>query len=70
MATARKASSACDRRLAFDEVVNLEDLWLAGQLDPDVGKYGHQLIAKRLQLLSRVPDLADSQVVRRPEKNV
>jgi hypothetical protein len=34
----RERLQPCDPRLAFDEVVNLEDLGLAGQLDPDAGK--------------------------------
>lgn len=37
--------------LPLREVVNLKDLRLSGELDPDVLQYRHQLLAKRLHLL-------------------
>jgi hypothetical protein len=37
--------------LALDDVVDLEQVWLA-RLDPDIGEYRHQLLAKGLPLLS------------------
>ena len=50
--------------------MSLEDLWGAGEFDPGVGQYRHQLLAKCLHLLPRVPDFADAQVPFRPEENV
>jgi len=50
--------------------VDLEDLWVAGKLDSDVGQYGHQPLTKCLQLLLRVPDFADAQVSFRAEEDV
>src|SRR3990172_2206902 len=63
----------CDSRLlglAFDGVVSLEDLWSAGKLDSDVGQNGHHPLSERLQLLLRVPNLADVETVVRPEEDV
>jgi hypothetical protein len=31
------------RALTLDDVVNLEDLWFTGYLDPGFGQDGHQL---------------------------
>lgn len=56
--------------LALDDVVHLEDLRLAGKLDPGINRHGHQLLAKRGELLYGVPDLADLEVALRPEADV
>ena len=46
-------------QLAPDDVVDLEYLRLA-RLNPDIGKHGPQSLAKRFELLPRVPDFADA----------
>src|SRR4051794_9125419 len=43
--------------------MDLEHLWRAGHLDPVLGQDGHELLAPRLHLLARIPDLADRQVL-------
>ena len=47
--------------LAPDDVVDLEYLGLAW-LYADICQYGHKALAKRLELLPRVPDLANAEV--------
>src|SRR4051812_15523873 len=56
-------------RLAPDGVVDLEDLRLAW-LYPHVGQYRHQTLAKRLPLLPRVPDLANTDAAIHEEGDV
>jgi hypothetical protein len=50
--------------------VDLEHLGLARQLDPKVLQQRHKTLTERLELLSRVPDLADSEVAVRTEGDV
>src|SRR5437868_14101108 len=47
--------------LALDDVVDLEHLGLT-RLDPDVLQHRHQALAEGVELLARVPDLADSEL--------
>jgi hypothetical protein len=47
---------------ALHDVVNLEDVRRVGELDADDGEDRHQTLAECLELLPRVPDLADLQV--------
>src|SRR5437588_3583868 len=56
--------------LALDDVVDLEHLGLARKLDPDVLKHWHEALTERVELLARVPDLADSEVTVRLEGDV
>src|SRR5215216_6019735 len=56
-------------RLALDDVVDVEHLWLAW-LDPDIGQHWHQTLAKRFELLARVIDLANAKVTLRAEADV
>src|SRR6266576_2186456 len=58
------------RSLALDDVVDLEHLGLASKLDPQVLQQRHQALAERIEVLARVPDLADSEVPVRPEGDV
>src|SRR6266496_3138300 len=62
--------SLLDRLLPPDDVVDLEHLGLARKLDPDVLQHRHETLAERVELLSRVPDLADSEVTVRLEGDV
>src|SRR5438105_6022753 len=69
----RSASPALARYaivLALDDVVDLEHLGLARKLDPDVLKHWHEALTERVELLARVPDLADSEVTVRLEGDV
>src|SRR5438270_7866040 len=59
-----------DSVLALDDVVDLEHLGLARKLDPDVLKHWHKALTERVELLARVPDLADSEVAVRLEGDV
>ena len=56
--------------LALDDVVDLKELWLAGELDPKVGQDGHQGLTVGFELLPRVPDFADSQIPVCSKENV
>lgn len=47
---------------ALDDVVNREFLGRPRELDPRIGQDRDQPLTKRLELLSRVPDLADTQI--------
>jgi hypothetical protein len=49
---------------ALAELVNLEDLWRAAGTERDVRHHRHdaQLLAVCLELLRRIPKLADTQV--------
>jgi hypothetical protein len=42
--------------------VNLEDLRFGGEPDSNVGEDGHEVLSEGLELLSRIPDLADAEV--------
>src|SRR3954454_6793478 len=55
---------------ALDDVVNLEDVWRIGELDAGAGEDRHQTLAEGLELLPRVPDLADLKVAIRTEADV
>src|SRR3954454_7110785 len=44
---------------ALDDVVNLEDVRRVGELDVGAGEDRHQTLTEGLELLPRVPDLAD-----------
>jgi hypothetical protein len=55
----RLATLAPLGRLALLDVVDLEDLRLAGKLDPGLGQHRHEALTERLELLPRIPDLAD-----------
>src|SRR5204862_6425423 len=55
---------------ALDDVVNLEDVWLACELDSGVGQHWRQPFAERGELFPRVPDLADLEVAVRTEADV
>ena len=46
--------------LALDDVVDVEDLRLAG-LDPDIGQQWHQALPESFPLLPRIPYFADSE---------
>lgn len=46
--------------LALDDVVNLENLWLARELDSNIRQNRHQDFAVRLELLSGIPDFTDA----------
>src|SRR5829696_821530 len=46
--------------LALDDVVDFEDLRLAG-VDPDIGQQWHQALPERFPLLARIPYFADSE---------
>src|SRR4051794_6577545 len=56
--------------LALDDVVDLEHLGLARKLDSNVLQHRHEALSKCIELLSRVPDLADSEVPVRLEGDV
>src|SRR5256885_2593962 len=56
--------------LALDDVVDLEHLGLARELDANVGQYRHQTLAERVELLPRIPDLTDSEAPARTESDV
>src|ERR1051326_5058227 len=47
--------------LALDDVVDLQHLGLT-RLDSNVLQHRHQLLAEGVELLARVPDLADSEL--------
>ena len=42
-------------RLGLDDVVNLEHLRIAYELDPNIGQYRHQTLTERVELLPRIP---------------
>jgi hypothetical protein len=48
--------------LTLRDVVNLEDLRLSREPDSNVGEDGLQVLAEGIELLSRVPDLADAEI--------
>ena len=50
--------------------MNLEDVRRVGELDAGTGEDRHQTIAEGLELLPRVPDLADPKVAIRTEADV
>src|SRR5437867_2537945 len=69
----RSASPALARYaivLALDDVVDLEHLRLARKRDPDVPQHWHEALTERVELLARVPDLADPEVTVRLEGDV
>jgi hypothetical protein len=39
------------RRSVFDDVVNVENLWLVCEINSNVRKEGHQLLTERMHLL-------------------
>lgn len=53
-----------------EAAVTFEHVRIAGELDPDIGKNGHQQCAECLELLPRVPNLADAEALfrRGPKK--
>jgi hypothetical protein len=55
---------------ALDDVVNVEDVRRIGELNADTGEDRHQALPERLELLPRVPDLADAKVAVRTETDV
>src|SRR6266566_4792990 len=55
--------------LALDDVVDLQNLGLTW-LDADVLQHRHETLTERVELLLRVPDLADSQLAVRLEGDV
>src|SRR5260221_10050595 len=57
-------------RLAFEGVVGLEDVGVAGKLHSLLEEDWHQHFAKRIQLLLGIPDLADAHVSFRSKKDV
>ena len=58
-----RAENDCQRPkvllLALDDVVNLEDLWLARELDSNIRQNRHQDAAVRLELLLGILDFTD-----------
>src|SRR5207344_7678 len=54
----------------LDEVLNLEHLGLARELDTDVRQDRHEAVTERLELLSRGPNLTDFHVVLVSESNM
>src|SRR6185503_21252022 len=56
--------------LAPDDVVDLELLGLARKLDPYIGQHRHEVLPECVELLARVPDLADSEMTARFERDV
>ena len=55
---------------ALDDVVNLEDVRRAGELDAGGGEDRHQTLAESLELLPRIPDLADLKVAGQTEADM
>ena len=55
---------------ALDDVANLGDVRRVVELDADAGKNRHQTLAEGLELVPRVPDLADLKVPIRTEADV
>src|SRR4029079_7308759 len=55
---------------ALDDVVNLEDVRRIGELDAGAREDRYQTLAEGLELLPRVPDLADVKVAIRTEADV
>ena len=55
---------------ALDDVVNVEDVRRIGELDADAGEDRHQTLVEGLELLPRIPDLADLKVAIRTEADV
>src|ERR1044071_6208122 len=53
-----------------DDVVDLDDLGWAGELDTVRGEDRHQALTERLELLHRVPDLADPEAATGTECDV
>ena len=51
----------CENGLALDDVVNVEHLRLAFELDANVGQYRHQTLTERVELFPRIPNFADSE---------
>jgi hypothetical protein len=58
------------RRPRLLQHVDLENLWLPGELDSDLVEHRHELLAKSSELLLGLPDLADLQVPFGPEQDV
>ena len=58
------------RGLPLDDVVDLDDLGRAGEFDAAFGEYRHQPLTERLELLLRVPDLADAEAAAGAERDV
>src|SRR3954468_7061679 len=56
--------------LALDDVVDLEHLGLAFELDPSVLEHRHQTLAEGVELLARVPNLANAEIPLRAESDV
>src|SRR3972149_200335 len=56
--------------LPLDDVVDLHDLWWTGELDAARGEDRHQALTERLELLLRVPDLADPEAATGTESDV
>jgi hypothetical protein len=50
--------------------VDLEHLGLARKLDPNNLRHRHETLAERVELLARVPDLADPEITVRTERDV
>src|SRR6185295_1773747 len=63
-------TGARTRALALDDVVDLEHLGLTLELDPNVVQHRLQSLTERVELLARIPDLADAQVALRAESDV
>src|SRR5438552_13669810 len=57
-------------RSALDDVVDLQHFRLAREFDANVGQYRHQTLDGRIELLPRIPDLADSEAPARTESDV
>ena len=55
---------------ARDDVVELEHLGLALELDANVAQDRHQTLTERIELLLRIPDLADLEASTRGEGDV
>ena len=56
--------------LALDDFVDLENLRITREHDADVVQHRHEAFAERVELLPRVPDLADSELPVRNEGDV
>ena len=56
--------------LALDDVVDFDDLWWPCELDTALGEDRHQAFTERLELLHRVPDLADAEAAAGAEGDV
>jgi hypothetical protein len=60
-ASLSRSGSPTARSIAPDDVVDPHHLRLA-RLYPDFGQHWHQTLSERVELLARVPDLADPEV--------